>query len=278
MHHAIASELETDAYRRVLDFYGSFLAEEHPVLPRTEHGLIRIPCCLPDDESVVDRMALTPAAIAELWVDVWRRTHARGELFTMQVHPERIEICGPGVAAVLAAGAEDPGGVWLASLREIAGWWSARRSATVEATKDGQGRYRIGWSGPAGTTLLVRGGSNGTAWSGPWRREETQGFALEAPRRPFIGVHPERAGAHGLPPGPGIRGGARIRPSTHAVHLQRARFARTDERSLLDEIEGDRTPLVRMGRWPNGARSAVAVTGDVDALTIWDYVARFAGR
>jgi hypothetical protein len=56
------------------------------------------------------------------------------------------------------------------------------------------------------------------------------------------------------------------------------RFDRTDELAMLGRIEADPATLVRLGRWPNGACSAVAVTGDVDALTIWDYVARFVGR
>ena len=104
-------------------------------------------------------------------------------------------------------------------------------------------------------------------------------FDARCERRPFIGVHPtsperlvsflrqqgylvERAGSG----------------SGHSFFLRRERFSRADERSLLDEIEGGTFPLVRFGRWPNAARSALAVTGDVDALTIWDYALRFLGR
>jgi hypothetical protein len=36
--------------------------------------------------------------------------------------------------------------------------------------------------------------------------------------------------------------------------------------------------LVRLARWPNGARAALSVTGDVDALTIRDYTRRLNGR
>ena len=44
------------------------------------------------------------------------------------------------------------------------------------------------------------------------------------------------------------------------------------------ELETGRFPLLRLGRWPGGAKSALAVTGDVDALTIWDYALRFFGH
>jgi hypothetical protein len=36
-------------------------------------------------------------------------------------------------------------------------------------------------------------------------------------------------------------------------------------------------PLIRLGAWPYGNRSALAVTGDIDALTIWDFAHRFRG-
>ena len=45
-------------------------------------------------------------------------------------------------------------------------------------------------------------------------------------------------------------------------------------RRVIDE---SRRPLVRFGTWPRGAKSAFSVTGDIDALTIWDFVQRFRG-
>jgi len=43
---------------------------------------------------------------------------------------------------------------------------------------------------------------------------------------------------------------------------------------VLDAIESGTGPLVRVWRWPDGARSALAVTGDIDALTLRDFVVR----
>ena len=42
----------------------------------------------------------------------------------------------------------------------------------------------------------------------------------------------------------------------------------------LDEIPG---PLLHFGTWPHGNRSALAVTGDIDAMTLWDFLHRFRG-
>jgi peptidoglycan/xylan/chitin deacetylase (PgdA/CDA1 family) len=281
MHWPIAPELETDGYRRGLEFYTSLSAAEHPVVPRIEGGLVRIPCCLPDDESVVDRLTLAgPEAIAAMWVDVFERTHARGELFTMQVHPERIGPCGPGIAAVLEAASRQRPGVWIARLGEIARWWRARGAAEVSVDDAGPGRLRVRCRGPEGLTVLARHlDVPGEPWGEGPERVVPHELEIASERRPFVGVDPTsppRVGEFLREQGYIVETDAA--PSTHTAYVRRERFDRTDELPLLEEMERQDLPLVRFGRWPNGTRSAVAVTGDVDALTIWDYAARFVGR
>jgi hypothetical protein len=63
-----------------------------------------------------------------------------------------------------------------------------------------------------------------------------------------------------------------------SIFLDRPHFPRENERGLLAEIEESNAALVRFSRWPNGARSALCVTGDIDALTIWDYALRALGK
>ncbi len=282
MHWPIAPEQETDGYRRGLEFYASLPADAHPVVPRIEGSLVRIPCCLPDDESVVDRLALPDAdAIAALWVDVWRRTHARSELFTMQVHPERIEPCGPGIAAVLDEAVHARPGVWIARLGELATWWRERAAAVVTAERAGEGRWTIRCEGPAGLTPLVRGADvEGAApWAEGYVRPAAAIFEVASEGRPFVGVDPQSpAGVTAFLREQGYVVEEAPSPATHTAHVARDRFERIDELPLLEELEGAGGPLVRLGRWPDGAKSAVAVTGDVDALTVWDYAARFVGR
>lgn len=47
--------------------------------------------------------------------------------------------------------------------------------------------------------------------------------------------------------------------------------------SILHEIEKSEVPLIRIWIWPHCARSALSITGDIDAMTIWDYARRFMG-
>jgi hypothetical protein len=47
-----------------------------------------------------------------------------------------------------------------------------------------------------------------------------------------------------------------------------------DEVGLLAELDSCPGPLIRMWRWPNRARSALAVTGDIDSMTLQDFALR----
>jgi hypothetical protein len=47
-----------------------------------------------------------------------------------------------------------------------------------------------------------------------------------------------------------------------------------DEKRILATIESSGGPLVRLARWPAGARSALSVTGDIDCMTLQDFALR----
>ena len=66
-------------------------------------------------------------------------------------------------------------------------------------------------------------------------------------------------------------------PTNCPIYLERPDFRPEDERSLLAQIEMGDWLLLRLGRWPDGAYSALCITGDIDALTMWDYGLRLLG-
>lgn len=51
-----------------------------------------------------------------------------------------------------------------------------------------------------------------------------------------------------------------------------------DPVSISDHVEGSGAPMVRLWRWPERAASALAVTGDLDAMSLGDYAGRFYRR
>ena len=46
------------------------------------------------------------------------------------------------------------------------------------------------------------------------------------------------------------------------------------EKRIVEEIEQSDAPLLRYWRWPDKARSAMSVTGDIDSVTLSDFVLR----
>lgn len=273
---------ETAAYRRVLDFCNAQSATDYLALPRLEGDLVRIPYCLPDDEALVDRLQLADSQpMSQMWLEILHRTYQSGELFTLGLHPERVDLCQAPLTATLREARSLSPAVWIARLDEIAAWWRARMEASVVITDIGESRLRVTIDGPAGITVLARAvkvDAPVVPWADGYQQVEATDFIIHAPQRPFIGVSPGTA--------PALVDFLRqqgyiveISEETHrySYHFDRAHFATDHERPLLAQIEGTDHPLIRLSRWPDGAKSALCITGDIDALTLWDYMLRILG-
>jgi hypothetical protein len=124
-------------------------------------------------------------------------------------------------------------------------------------------------------TLLVRGlDVPRTAWFGQDAIADVREFEAETPRAPIVGVSrrspPEVLRfleEEGLPYEVSDASGS------YGAHVD-ASADDWNEADVLEAIERAPGPLVRVWRWPQGARSALAVTGDIDALTLYDFAIR----
>jgi hypothetical protein len=245
---------------------------------------VRLPYCLPDDESLVERLQwAAPEEMNQTWPAMFRHFHAQGELFNLGLHPERAADCAPALIATLQAVSAAKGEVWRARLDEIAAWWRERSAAMVEATSVEGDLWELAVNGPPGTTWLLRGlevKSSSQPWFNGYRQASGDMVCtVQSRQRPFIGVSPNtapdlvsflRQQGYIVEPSP--------EPALYPFYLERPTFSRQEERPLLAQIEQGDFPLARLGRWPHGARSALCVTGDIDALTVWDYSLRFLGN
>lgn len=273
----------TDAYRHVLDFYGAMPAADYPSLPRMEGGLLRIPYSLPDDEALVERLKLEASERKnEIWCAILDKTWTSGELFTLGLHPERISDCQDALCAVLTRAQQCVPAVWTARLDEIASWWRSRTSTAVEIREVSGGGWQVTVDGVEGTTVLARDVQvdvSAAPWADGYQRIYERTFAVYAPVRPFIGLHPRSPArlANFLRQQGYITEVSECLDG-YAFYLDQPQFEPQDERRLLDAIEGADKPLVRLGRWPDGAHSALAISGDIDALTLSDYGLRSLGR
>jgi peptidoglycan/xylan/chitin deacetylase (PgdA/CDA1 family) len=282
--HAVAfgaaRPLATPSYAHGLVFYGADQDDATPVLPELEGGIVRIPYGLPDDESVVDRLGLDEGEIADVWTAMLGAAQARGELLPLSLHPERIERCEAALRAVVTR-ARTAGTVWIANLGEIAAWWRQRDALTVRVDSLDDRVHVALVDGPRARLLVRRrgdaiggGGLGGDGWS------VVEGAELELP----AGSRPTVALSAGSSPDAAayVRSEGFIletdRPEDAAIRLDLPAFGRGDRRALLERLQRSDASLVRVWRWPDGFRSALAVSGDVDAFTVRDYVLRAFGR
>ncbi|MEM8993356.1 MAG: polysaccharide deacetylase family protein [Acidobacteriota bacterium] len=123
------------SYGFVREFYRPRLHSETSSSVEAADGLVRIPVSLPDDDILVDRDRLAPRAVLATWRAALDAAHAAGEIFVLQLHPER----GRELAGVLGAllGRAREHSMWVTTLAEVAarhragevGWPSPHRSA-----------------------------------------------------------------------------------------------------------------------------------------------------
>ena len=272
----VVDGLETDAYRRVLDFYGAQPARDFVSLPRLTDSLTQIPYSVPDDEALIDRLHLSDCEpMADLWLEILQRTHESGELFTLGLHPERIFLCEGALRAVLSQARSLSPAVWIARMDEIVDWWHSRTETACQLVKLTGDSYRLTLNGPPGMTVLARSvvvEAPTRPWVKGYQHVLSDDFVFRANTLPLIGLSPDSPDSLASflrQQGYLIHRTADARSCV--VYLSRTDFPSEDERPLLTQLERESRPLLRLARWPDGARSALSVTGDIDALTLWDY-------
>jgi peptidoglycan/xylan/chitin deacetylase (PgdA/CDA1 family) len=267
-------------YRKILDFYQARSARDYLALPRFIDGLAEIPVSLPDDETIVDRLAIRKEEkITKVWQAILEKTYHRGELFTIQLHPERISLFeSPLVRIIQQAKALNPP-VWLASLGEIATWWRERDKFNLEVNPEGNGRYTVKAYCSEKATLLLRNCKSSapmTEWSSGYQYTSARDFTVESHKYPVIGVAPDSSPkAITFLKHEGFVVEQSNQPDDYVIYLDDlADFRETNEKPLSEMIESSSAPLLRYWRWPNYARSALAITGDIDSITLIDFVYR----
>lgn len=114
---------ERAALETLLAFDRPVPADPGAAMPRQLGGLVEIPVSFPDDEMLVERMGLVEAdEIAGYWIRAFDLCHGRGECFVLQLHPERFPQCEGALELLLNHARRAPGGVWFASLIDVARW------------------------------------------------------------------------------------------------------------------------------------------------------------
>jgi peptidoglycan/xylan/chitin deacetylase (PgdA/CDA1 family) len=261
-------------------FYDPQPSSSVTAMPRMRNGLVEIPVSVPDDLQLYDGLKVGTDGLAAAWINMLDQIYRRGELFTLIFHPELAERCLKPFDALLAeAGLRKPG-VWVAPLRAMRDWWCEKLdfTANLSATPD---CWQITFVCTERATILARdlpveSLTDSAEWYGRYRRLGQRALGVPGSTIPFVGLPadaPARVVTFLQEQGYLLKIGDQA--DRCAIYLDAGTLGRLKtEVALLEHIESSPGPLVRYWRWPDGARSALSITGDLDALTLMDYASR----
>jgi hypothetical protein len=265
-------------YQKALNLYSAVSSTEVVARPRLSGDLVEIPVSMPDDEILVDRLGFADGhRIGKVWANLVDLTYAAGDLLTLQLHPERGIACQEALALALATARRKPQTVWIAQLRDIAAWWRRRSAFQLKVDPAGANQWQItGPTDPDAAILLKNLTSPGSqAWYGSYARLEGNEAVVRCEKRPVIGIAPNSQPLRTLLEQEGYPVCDHIEPFHCALYLDRpGALTLGEQAAIVREIEQSPAQLVRLGRWPRGTRSAISVTGDIDALTLGDFLLR----
>lgn len=236
-----------------------------------------------------DRLRITdPLEVGQIWSRVMQRVYDRGGLYTLNLHPERGVLCKPALDTLLSYARSRPLPVWVTRIGDIAQWWKERSGFRLSITSQGSDRWQIEADCTPRATLLARHLTIEDQPVMPWYENDScvqsHCFTVKATCCPCIGVSPQTPQEvldflyeQGYPV---VRCSVEEAHS-YAMYLDEAEgLGTTREKqekrrsALVEQIEALDTPFLYFGCWPNGNRAALAVSGDIDSVTVQDFFLR----
>ena len=275
-----AKNVKWQNYENMLNQYDYKDSLSHISLPRIYGNLLEIPVSLPDDD-LLERLGVKGNGLAEeIWGGILVQTYLRGELFALQLHPERILLLREALVSTVETSRQLSPRVWIATMGDIYKWWAEKKSFSVNLNEKGNGVYEVEAKCSAQATVLAKlnGFENGKFYHGFDIVKERR-FSIKSKTRPIIGI-PESSPAElrEFLKNEGLIYEINGNKEQYSTYLDNFRdFSEKDELKALDIINKADSPLIRFWRWPSGCKSALTITGDIDALTSMDFFSRFSG-
>ena len=275
-------------FLRSLSLFQAIHPSAYTLRPHFEGELVRIPTSIPDDEMLYDRLRITDqVALGNLWCQVMSRVSGLGGIYTLNLHPERGVLCKPALDSLLTFSQRQELPVWLATLHEIEIWWREHREFKFSIESHGEGSWHVQATCTPRATILarhVRCDTGIVSWTRPDQIIASRRFTIESAQFPGIALshrtHPNVElflQEHGYP---AARAELEAAPR-YSLFLDQpdglgsVRSEQIQKRSaLLAKLENLHGPLIRFGVWPQGAHAALAITGDIDSITVQDFFLR----
>lgn len=277
-------------FTKSLALFQAIPCTSYNLRPHLEEALVRIPTSIPDDEITFDRLRITdPQEVGRIWSDVMQRVYEREGIYTLNYHPERGVLCNQALQKLLAFASSQPLPVWITRLGEVANWWQERLAFRLHFTPLDTGRWQVNATCTPRATLLGRHveieDHHTQSWYGADQRLEASDFIVRATCLPCLALSPRTTSVvedflheQGYPFTPNVEESARAGYACYLDLPEGLGNSREEQRTLrselLQKIETLEAPLLRFGYWPAGQRAALAISGDIDSVTIQDFFLR----
>ena len=246
--------------------------------------IVEIPVSLPDDDILVDRVPdLNSREIFQAWQTILKRSMARGDLFVLQLHPERFELLKEPLTWLLEEVQAGRTNIWVAPLREISRWWKTRRQMSVEYKILDSRRIKLYVKRPIDLeySCLNYHAELNVKIMGVVKSEfNFEEITLPMKQIPLVAVGKDVSNEFkellfnvGFPYVENPPEKERF-----SVYWEKDPPINSEVNWLQDFLDGLTQPLLRIHTWPRQYRSAFAVTGDIDAITVQDFISRVYGH
>ncbi len=262
---------EANGLRHFIDaFYIARYNANEPSVPSWTSDCLDIPVSLPDDELLIDRLGIrAPQELTSAWLEMLNSSRRKGELFNFIFHPERTDLIAQPLDTLLKE-AISYGDVWVSSLDDIGRWWRERSGFSFEIEASNHDNYRVAVKCTPRASIVLQHPGGELEFLTP---KSSGTFRVQSNLKPVVGVSPScnDKDVHYL-----RNEGFVIEPNEdpNSCAFVLDGFCAENSRQLLKLVNQARGPLLRFWRWPNQFRSALAITADIDAITIWDFFRR----
>jgi len=280
---------QRSGYEKSMALFQAIPCNAYTLRPHFEGTLLRIPTSIPDDEILFDRLRITnPEEIGHIWSKIMQCVYDFGGLYALNLHPERGILCKQALDTLLTYAYYRPRPVWFARLEEVAQWWKERSQFRLKITQLASGYWLVEASCTPRCTLFARNLTvdyqTATPNSEDGDRICSHRCIVQSTQCPCIGLSPES------PQHVKYFLYEQGYPVIHCSHEDAEKYSlyldipeglgatrevqRYHRSKLVQQIEQLNAPLLYFGCWPDNSRAALAVSGDIDSVTVQDFFLR----
>jgi peptidoglycan/xylan/chitin deacetylase (PgdA/CDA1 family) len=264
-------------YQEMINRYNYRKADSCVSVPKFFRNLLQIPVFLPDDDLLERLGIMDNETVSNIWNQILNWTHSKGEIFTLQLHPERITLYKKALESLIERAKSLEPKVWLASLGSIYEWWNEKKQFYLKIISHGDSKYEIeAHCSPRAAVLVKLPVSKDVYEHNGWNLITGKKILLESSKVPIIGVHPDSAPSLvRFLKNEGFAFEVDGNNDQYSVYLgEFTNYSEKDDITVLEKIQTCALPVVRFWRWPHGYQSALSVTGDIDAMSVVDFFER----